>query len=90
MARERVTLPARPFLYTCDQVAAMISVSDVRFQSVYVWFEGRSPGVHQPDKLIARNISPVNNHPEWRITHREVERWMKYRGFRLVEFGYWA
>lgn len=75
--RERLGLPPRLFLYTLDQIADMLAVSDLA-EAGMVHFEGRSPGVPQERQMIARNISPDDQPPEWRVEEREFIRWMKH------------
>lgn len=55
--------------------------------SHYLYFEGRSIGARRRDLMIARNIAPPDQDPEWRVTEREFVRWMKTKGFRYYETG---
>lgn len=83
-SRERISLPPRVFLYTLDQVAAILAVQDV---SRYIWTLEQG-GIRAKDKLTARNIAPVGATPEWRVADNELIRWLRYKGFRYVEVGY--
>lgn len=83
-ARRRVDLPGRLFLYTIDQIATMIAVSDTSVLH-YCFLEGRSVGVPKKDRLLARNIAPVGQPPQWRVAERELIRWLKYKHFRIYE-----
>lgn len=85
---EGVGLPIRPFLYTLDQIATMLAMTEVRLRD-HVHFEGRAPGARPPDKMVARNIAQVDQPPEWRVAERELLRWLRRRGFRFYERG-WA
>ena len=74
-------LPPRPFLYTQDQVADLLAVTDV---SAYLFYDGRSTGTPPKDKMLARNIAPEGLPPEWRIEEQELIRWFKHTGFRPI------
>lgn len=75
--RHKYGLPPRLFLYTVDQIADMLSVSDM---TKVLHYEGRTPGVAQLGRMRARNIMPVGEKPEWRIEEAEFIRWMKHTG----------
>lgn len=83
--RERVGLPPRPFLYTLDQVAYLIALPIETLKLDFIYFEGRSAGKNPPRKMVARNISPPGQPPEWRIAEKELIRWMRHKGFRHYE-----
>ena len=83
-----IELPKRPFLYTMDQVATLLNVSEEQLKRQYVHFEGRSIGPHERHHLLARNIAPPNDKPDWRCTERELLRWFKWKGFKYFEKGY--
>lgn len=85
VAHEKIGLPPRPFLYTIDQISVMLDISERRIKQAYVYFEGRSIGTRQKDLMIARNISPSDQPPEWRIAEREFVRWMRVKGYRYYE-----
>lgn len=80
-----VGLPPRPFLYTLDQIATILSVSISSIEKKYIYFEGRSIGHKVKDEMIARDISPHGSRPEWRVAEQELIRWMRYKGFRYYE-----
>lgn len=86
-AREKVGLPPRAFLFTLDQVAMMIAVTERSLKQAYVYFEGRSTGRRSLDLMIAINIAPEKEKPEWRVSERELIRWLKKKGFRYYEVG---
>lgn len=82
--REALRLPVRPFLYTLDQVATILSITEVRLkQGGYVFFQGRTPGIPSRDEMIAHNIAAATAKPEWRVEERELVRWMKRKGFKV-------
>jgi hypothetical protein len=85
--REAVGLPVRPFLYSVDQIATLLSLTPKAVYDRYLFYEGRSTGVPPRDLLRAVNIAPVDTTPEWRVAERELIRWMKVKGFRYYEPG---
>jgi hypothetical protein len=85
---QRQGLPPRPFLYTIDQVAYLLQIEESSLKKNVLHFEGRSVGVGGREKIIARNIMPAGVTPDWRITERELIRYMKLKGFKFYERGY--
>lgn len=83
-----VGLPVRNFLYTVDQIAFLIEVSEATVKQSYLHYEGRSTGVCPKDRMIARNIAPVGEKPEWRVLDTAFVRWMRFKGFKVYERGY--
>ena len=85
---EAVGLPVRPFLYTLDQIATLLEITE---QGVHrhVHFEGVAPGARPRDRMVARNLAPAGERPDWRVAERELLRWMRVKGFRFYERG-WA
>jgi hypothetical protein len=82
---EKIGLPVRPFLYTIDQIAVILDLSEERIRAGYVFYEGRSVGFATRDLLMARNIAPQDEKPEWRIAEQELLRWLKRRGFKVYD-----
>lgn len=76
-----------PFLFTLDQVATIAQLNLSTFKSKYVYYSGESIGRRDPNLFLARDINPSPNEKDWRITESEVERWLKYKGFK--PFGTW-
>lgn len=87
MRGQRIDLPVRPFLWTVDQVATIISLQPRTMQIHYVYYEGRSTGAKSSSKLLARNIAPRDAPAEWRIAQEELIRWLRMKGFRFYEDG---
>lgn len=87
-AARRVGLPPKPFLYTLDQVSFLLDISQEQLKRAYLHYEGRSVGIAGKNKIIARNIAPAGEKPEWRIAEREFVRWLRFKGFRYHERGY--
>lgn len=84
--RRSINLPVRPFLFTLDQVATLLSITETRLkQGGYLFFANRTPGVHSRDELLALNIAPPNKPAEWRVEERELIRWMKRKGFKVID-----
>jgi hypothetical protein len=84
---EAVGLPYRPFLYTVDQIAVLLDLDPKTVLANYLYFEGRSIGSRHKDLMVARNIAPRDQKPEWRVAERELVRWMRFKGFRYYERG---
>lgn len=84
---DAVMLPYRPFLFTVDQIAVLMNVDSKTVLAQYLYFEGRSIGSRTGHLMIARNISPPDQKPEWRVAERELIRWMRLKGFRYYERG---
>ncbi len=85
-ARDKLNLPYRPFLYTLDQLATILSITeDALRKGNYLFFEGRQSGRAIPDEIRVHNIAKPNDKPEWRCEERELMRWMKRKGFRYVD-----
>jgi hypothetical protein len=83
--REAIGLPPRPFLYTLDQISVLLDLSETAIKQTHIYFEGRSTGVRRKDLMIARNIAPATEKPEWRVAERELIRWFRHKGFRFYE-----
>lgn len=84
--RDKVGLPYRPFLYTIDQIAVILNEDEKRIPR-HVHYEGRSIGAASRQHMVARNIAPVDEKPDWRVAERELIRWMKMKGFKYYERG---
>lgn len=84
---DSVGLPQRPFLYTLDQIANLVAV-DLLTVKASVHFEGRSVGARPVKKMLARNIAPEGERPDWRVAERELVRWLRTKGFRFYERGW--
>ncbi len=82
--KARIALPIRPFLYTLDQVAAMLSVREDTLREQYLYFEGRSTGT-RVGKMTARNIAPDTAPPDWRIAEHVFRNYLKSKGFTVYE-----
>lgn len=85
---QAIGIPIKPFMYTLDQVATMISVEPTWFAANYVWYTGRTSGIPKKDLLTARNVAPVSLDPQWRIVDQELLRWCRHKGIRVYERGW--
>jgi hypothetical protein len=83
-----IGFPIRPFLFTLDQIATLIQVSEQQLKKVYIHYEGRSLGFRKNDNMLARNIAPEGEKPDWRVTEKEIVRWLRFRGFRVYDRGW--
>lgn len=81
---ESVGLPMTVFLYTTDQIASQLSLTDHALRTGgYLFYDGRTTGTQKPDEMLARNIAAPGTRPEWRVAQHEFIRWMKRKGFRI-------
>lgn len=81
-ALRRVRLPEHPILYTLDQVAVILSLTDTQLRT-RVSFTGREVG--GSSRMRAINISDAGAKPEWRISERELKLWLARHGYKLEE-----
>lgn len=83
-----VGLPPRPFLYTLDQISQIVSVDIKKLRASYIYFERRTIGHKETFLMTAHNIAPTSDTPEWRVSERELVRWLKYMGYKYYDRGY--
>lgn len=83
----QIGLPPRPFLYTIDQIAAILYLKEETVKKSYLYLEGRSIGQRHRYLMVARNIAPPDSPPDWRVVDRELIRWMKFKGYRYYDRG---
>lgn len=86
--RERVGLPPRIILYTPDQLAAMLSMDEKYVTRALLFYDRLEPGIRPKEKLLARNIAPDGEKPEWRVTEKELLRYLRLKGIKFYERGY--
>lgn len=87
---EKIGLPPRPFLYTIDQISGILSIPVDALKQRYLYFENRSIGDQDRHLIAARNIAPPADRPDWRISEREFIRWMRLKGYRYYDRGYFV
>lgn len=73
------------FLYTLDQIATLLHLQIGELKSKYIYFDGRSTGEQLPSMMLAQDISPEGEKPEWRVQEAEFIRWMRHKKFRIYE-----
>lgn len=81
----RVGLPPRPFLYTMDQIAGLLGMTEATLQTKYIYYQGRTQGIKPLGLMKAIDISEPNNRPDWRVLEQEFVRWLKYKKIRVYE-----
>lgn len=84
-SKYKVDLPVRPFLYTIDQIATLLAVTEQNVKAKYLHYDGRSTGVCPRDRMVARNIAPDGERPDWRVAEKEFRRWLKHKHFRIYD-----
>ena len=82
-----IGLPARPFLYTVDQISVLVGVPERTLHQQHLYHEGRDIGIKDRHHLTARNIARPEDKPDWRISEREFIRWMKLKGWKYYDRG---
>lgn len=83
-----VGLPATPFLYTLDQVAVLLNMSEQDLVSGYIWFAGGTIGRKSPRQIKAVNIQVTPGElANWRVSQGELIRWCKLLGFKVYSRG---
>lgn len=87
MTGAKIKLPAVVFLYTMDQIATMINVAEESLRQSYVHYDGRSTGPCPKDRMLAYNIAPQGERPEWRVSDKAFRRWLRLKGFKYYERG---
>lgn len=80
---ERFELPPRFILYTLDQIATMLNVGLPQVKQSYIHYDRRSPGARPGDRMVARNIAPEGEKPDWRVAEKELIRYLRKRGFKI-------
>lgn len=78
-----VGLPPVIFLYTLDQIASMLNISEDSVRSRYLYYVGRTPGTKKRHHMEAVNISPPEENADWRVSMNEFIRWLKRMGFKI-------
>lgn len=41
------------------------------------------PDTHVRDKLLAINLAEANERPKWRVSQRELIRWLARKGYKV-------
>ncbi len=85
---DKIGLPVREFMYTLDQIAFLLEVELSTLKTSMIYFEGRSVGAVNKDRMQAYNIASAGEKPDWRVPERFFKRWMRFKGFKIYERGY--
>lgn len=85
MDAERVIgLPTRPFLYTLDQLEVILGMSPPQLRRE-LWLDRLQTGPQDLDKMKACNVSVEGKRVDWRVAEKELVRWCRRKGFKVVE-----
>lgn len=79
---QKVGLPALVFMFTIDQIASMLNVSEDTVKLVHLYYQGRTSGLKKRHHMMAINIAPENQPAMWRVSLEEYRRWLSRMGFR--------
>lgn len=88
MNNKNVGLPARPFLYTMDQISTITMIPVPQLHMSYIFHENRDVGTRTTHQMKARNIAPPEDKPEWRVAEQELINWLRRKGFKFYDRGY--
>jgi hypothetical protein len=88
--REQVGLPPRIFFYTPDQIATLFELDVQYVMQTLLFYEKREPGIVPRNKLRAINIAPEGEAPVWRVAESNLIAYLKAKGIRFYERGYFA
>lgn len=86
--RDRVGLPPRIFMYTPDQLAMLLELTEDYIRKRLLFYDRREPGVRPKERLRAVNIAPEGETPEWRVTETELLRYLRLKGIKFYDRGY--
>lgn len=81
-------LPTRVFLYTLDQISALLDINQVTLEKQHVYFDLRSIGAKTKHDMYAHNIAQPGQPPDWRVTEAELIRWLKVKRIRFYVRGW--
>lgn len=86
---DSVNLPPRIFLYTLDQIAGIISMTQAHLERNYIYYYGKSTGPKPRERMMARDINAgTDKRPDWRVADTEVVRWLRRAGFVISDRGW--
>lgn len=83
--RKVVGLPPIIFMFTLDQLSAMLGVDEKMLKANYLYYAHRSVGIQRADDMYAVNVAPPEMPAEWRVSQKEFVRWCKKKGFRAYD-----
>lgn len=82
---KKVGLPDLVFMFSIDQIASMLSVSEETVRMVYLYYQGRSTGMKKRNHMTAINIAMEDQPTQWRVSLEEYRRWLSRMGFRQAD-----
>lgn len=83
---DKVGLPNVVFMFTIDQIAAMLNTSLDQVSNSYLFYQGRSTGIPKRSHMTAINIAPEDMKAEWRVSLEAFRSWLSRMGFRSKDF----
>jgi hypothetical protein len=86
--RDKIGLPPRIILYTPDQIAGMLELREEYVRQKLLFYDRREPGIRPKERLRSVNIAPEGETPEWRVSERELLRYLRLKGKKFYERGY--
>lgn len=86
--REKVGLPPRIFFYTVDQIGTMLELDPDYIMKRMLHFQDRSPGVCPKTKMLAVNLAPEGETPQWRIAESRFLGYLRSRGVKFYSRGF--
>lgn len=86
--RDRIGLPPRIFLYTPDQIATLLSLTEKYVRDTLLFYDRREAGIRPKNRLRAINIAPEGETPQWRVTENELLRYLRLKGLKFYERGF--
>ena len=86
--RDKIGLPPRIFMYTPDQIAAMLSLTEQYVKDKVLFYDRREPGITPKTKMRAINVAPEGETPQWRVAEKEFIRYLRSRGLKFYDRGF--
>lgn len=84
---KKVGLPNLIFMFTIDQIASMMNISEDTVSGKYLYYQGRSTGVPKKHHMRAVDIAPVDEKAVWRVSLEEFRKWLTRMGFRQADLS---
>lgn len=85
--RKKVGLPPRPFFYTPDQIATLLTIPVQEVLDKYLYYMGVDSGVRSRDVMPAGDIAPEGHQPQWRVAEDDFVAWLRVKGWRVTQRG---
>jgi len=86
--RDKIGLPPRIFMYSPDQLAALLSVKESYVMKTLLFYDRREPGIRPREKMRAVNIAPEGETPLWRVAENELLRYLRLKGIKFYDRGF--